>query len=109
MNSFTAKLNFLLAFFLIATVGLAQEVYQTVGIIGSATSKGWDSSTPMHANPGDPHQWTLTLRLTSGEVKFRANDNWNVNWGSPDFPSGTGFRKGGEYPRINNGLLHGDF
>lgn len=76
MRIFTLRLNFLLAFLLIATLGMAQDVYQTVGIIGTATSKDWNASTPMKlADASYPHQWTLTLQLTQGEVKFRANDS----------------------------------
>ncbi len=90
MRTITVKLYLLLAFMLLATAGRAQEVYQSVGIIGSSTAKDWDASTPMKlADASDPHQWTITLRLTVGEAKFRANDSWNVNWGGGDFPTGT--------------------
>ncbi len=78
MRTFTLKLNFLLALFLLTTLVKGQDVYQTVGIIGSATSTGWENSTPMKlSSSDDPHQWTLTLRLTEGEAKFRANNNWD--------------------------------
>src|SRR4051812_16081301 len=95
MKVFTLKLNFLLIFLMIAVLGMAQDTYTTVGIIGTATPHGWDASTPMKlANTSDVHQWTITLQLTQGEAKFRANDNWTVNWGGFSFPSGTGVRDG---------------
>src|SRR5690349_16469787 len=95
MKVFTLKLPFLFSFLLMALLIEAQNTYTTVGIIGTATANGWDASTPMKlANTSDPHQWTLTLQLTQGEAKFRANDNWAVNWGGSGFPSGTGYQDG---------------
>lgn len=78
---------------------LNPTVYATVGIIGSATAKGWDGSTPMKlVSQGDPNNWVLTAFLKQGEAKFRANDSWDVNWGSTAFPSGTGARGGDNIP-----------
>lgn len=95
MKNFTLKLHFLLTFLLLATLGMAQDVYPTVGLIGTATPKGWDASTPLQlAAANDPHQWTLTLELKQGEAKFRANDSWDVNWGGSAFPAGTADRNG---------------
>ncbi|WP_132052666.1 SMP-30/gluconolactonase/LRE family protein [Pseudocnuella soli] len=67
----------------------AQTAYTTVGIIGSSTAKGWDASTAMKpAGGNDTHQWQVTLPLVQGEVKFRANNSWDVNWGNSPFPVG---------------------
>lgn len=52
----------------------------TIGIIGTATPQGWDASTPMEYNVAD-RAWELTTTLTDGEMKFRANDAWDINWG----------------------------
>lgn len=94
-RSFTLKLPLFFTFLLITVLGLAQDTYTSIGIIGSSTSNGWDASTPMKlANSSDMHQWTLTLQLVQGEIKFRANNSWDVNWGGNDFPSGTGVRGG---------------
>ncbi len=53
-------------------------------IIGSATPNGWDESadTDMTFNgeKGD-YSWTVTTNLTDGDMKFRANDSWEVNFG----------------------------
>ncbi len=50
-------------------------------VVGSATSGGWDNDTDMTYNP-DTKQWTVTLNLTGGqEIKFRANDGWDLNFG----------------------------
>ncbi|MFP9114111.1 SusE domain-containing protein [Flavobacterium sp. RHBU_3] len=51
------------------------------GIIGSATPTGWDSDTDMVYDPATK-KWTVTIALTGGqEVKFRANDAWDLNYG----------------------------
>jgi 1,4-alpha-glucan branching enzyme len=95
MRIFTFRSSLLLAFLLAGVIGFAQNVYQTVGIIGTATPSGWNASTAMElVNATNPHQWTLTLQLTQGEAKFRANDSWAVNWGGTGFPAGSGFQDG---------------
>ncbi len=66
----------------------------TLGIIGSATPGGWDNDTDLRlsdATRADKANWTSTLYLIGGsQVKFRAGDAWETNWGGTDFPSGTG-------------------
>lgn len=52
----------------------------TWGIIGAATSKGWDASTPMTYDSA-AGTWTVTLDLKQDEIKFRANDAWDINLG----------------------------
>jgi starch-binding outer membrane protein SusE/F len=67
--------------------------YTTVGIIGSATSQGWDASTPMVKSSFNGHIWSLGITsLNDGEMKFRANDAWDVSWGgkTPFSGGGTG-------------------
>lgn len=50
------------------------------GVIGSATANGWDSDQNMTFDPATK-KFTATLDLTVGEIKFRANDDWGVNFG----------------------------
>jgi hypothetical protein len=50
------------------------------GVIGSATAGGWDEDQNMTYNPATGF-WTAMLDLTAGEVKFRANDGWDINYG----------------------------
>ena len=73
--------------------------YPTVGIIGDATPNAWNSSTAMVKSTFDPHVWYLTnVTLTTGELKFRANDAWDVCWGSADADFGTGTLGGANIP-----------
>ncbi len=48
------------------------------GIIGSATPDGWNSDQDMTVKGSN---WVITLDLTEGEIKFRANDDWTDNFG----------------------------
>jgi hypothetical protein len=50
------------------------------GIIGSATAGGWDSDQNMTFDAGTG-RFTATLDLVAGEIKFRANDDWAINFG----------------------------
>ena len=53
----------------------------TIGIIGSATPKGWDGDTNMTYNP-EERCWELKdVELTDGEMKFRHTNDWNLSWG----------------------------
>jgi starch-binding outer membrane protein SusE/F len=50
------------------------------GLIGSATPTGWDSDTDMAYDAATGHL-TITTDLVAGEIKFRANDAWDINLG----------------------------
>jgi hypothetical protein len=50
------------------------------GVIGSATANGWDSDQDMTYNPSS-RVWSITADLSEGEIKFRANDDWALNYG----------------------------
>ncbi|WP_010136926.1 SusE domain-containing protein [Ochrovirga pacifica] len=53
------------------------------GIIGSATAGGWDADQDMMYN-ASTGVWELTTDLVAGELKFRANDGWDWNYGDED-------------------------
>jgi len=52
----------------------------TWGLIGSATADGWNSDQNMTYDAAEG-AWTITANLVGGEVKFRANDDWGLNYG----------------------------
>ncbi len=96
---------------------IGSNAIQSVGILGSATKAGWEKDIDME----DKDQngiYTLVTNLSDGEVKFRANDSWTINWGTyypkMSYPIGVGFQdspniklKKGEYRislDINNGF-----
>lgn len=72
--------------------------YEKLGIIGTATSGGWDSDTDLTVNPSNPYLWSKILTLTEGESKFRADDDWADNWGASEFPGGVGGAGGPNIP-----------
>lgn len=54
---------------------------KTYGLIGDATTGGWDKSTALTSDDNGL-TWTGTVDLKgSGNFKFRANDGWDVNLG----------------------------
>jgi hypothetical protein len=53
----------------------------TWAVIGSATARGWDNETPMTYDAA-AGVWTVTTTLSAdGEVKFRANNAWDLDYG----------------------------
>ena len=60
----------------------------TIGIIGSASPNGWDSDVDMTYVPYNKDTkevngyWEVkNITLSAGEIKFRANDGWDISWG----------------------------
>lgn len=66
------------------------------GIIGDATPGGWDADTDMTYDVDDK-VWRITTDLSVGEIKFRANDAWDLDYGSDD-ANGTLQQGGGNIP-----------
>ena len=50
------------------------------GIIGSATTLGWNNSTDMVFNPTSG-TYSISLALLAGEFKFRLDNSWTTNYG----------------------------
>ncbi|RMG78974.1 MAG: T9SS C-terminal target domain-containing protein [Bacteroidetes bacterium] len=79
---------------------LQTPVYSTIGLIGSATPNGWDEDTDLEQNPNNPELWSANMTLVDGEAKFRAENDWAVNWGGADFPTGIGVQDGPNIPVV---------
>ena len=68
-----------------AEVNLANMTYKLtpitpIGIVGPAQAGGWGDDTDMTYNK-ETRAWEATLELAADELKFRANDGWDINWG----------------------------
>ena len=68
-----------------AEVNLADMTYKLtpingIGIIGPAQAGGWSEDTDMTYN-FETRAWEITIDLAADEFKFRANDDWAINWG----------------------------
>lgn len=77
--------------------------YATVGITGSATPDGWPDNgvqdVTMTNSIFNPHIWKISdIALTVAEAKFRANDAWDVNWGTNSAVSGQATIGGSNIP-----------
>jgi starch-binding outer membrane protein SusE/F len=57
------------------------------GVIGSATPMEWNDETPLTFDPASG-TWRGVMHLTAAEIKFRANHDWGLNYGS-DAADGT--------------------
>lgn len=54
----------------------------TIGVIGDASPGKWDNDTDMTYN-ADEGCWEIKdIKLNDGNIKFRANDGWDINWGT---------------------------
>ena len=69
-------------YYLTVDVGLGSinAVPVSWGVIGDATENGWDSDQDMNWD-ATKKCWTATITLKDGEMKFRANDAWDINLG----------------------------
>lgn len=74
--------------------------YGDVGIIGNATPGGWDNDTNLIKNPNNPYLWSGSIVIGTGEAKFRANNDWGVNWGANTFPKGVATPDGPNIPVV---------
>ena len=79
--------------------------YETVGIIGTSLTDGWEKSIPMHKNQKEIGIWETYIELKDGHVKFRANNNWTISWGGKSFPDGECIPNGPNIP-VQAGNYH---
>ncbi|MBK9734337.1 MAG: serine hydrolase [Saprospiraceae bacterium] len=60
----------------------AKRIYPSWGIIGSATVNGWDGSNIELTETNKKGIWTINnVQLKDGEIKFRFNNDWTINYG----------------------------
>lgn len=96
----------LFLFFTVLLMSFAVNAQVTSVAITGEAAGGWPGSV---GDPGpiDVHQmtstdgenWTfsgltLTTAAVNGGIKFRANNDWAINWGAAEFPIGTGTQGG---------------
>ncbi len=55
--------------------------FEIVGIDGTATGLGWQAFIAMQRDSENPALWYTERTFVEGELKFRADDAWYVNWG----------------------------
>jgi len=57
--------------------------FNSLGVIGDATSTGWDADTDMQFN-ADKQRFYVDITLIDGTIKFRVDDAWTLDWGGAD-------------------------
>ncbi|KAB1155609.1 T9SS type A sorting domain-containing protein [Flavobacterium luteum] len=80
---------FAMLLFLISQTHTAQRI----SIIGSAVGGWTENVNDVDMVTTDNITYTVTnYTFRSGEIKFRENRDWTVNWGGTNFPNGIGIR-----------------
>jgi len=71
------------------TTAMTYSIIKTTwACIGDATPGGWSADSPMVYDT-TTKTWTVTLDLTAGGLKFRANGAWDINYGDATPVNGT--------------------
>lgn len=87
--------------------GAYSFAYPSVGILGDALNGFLVEDTDLNTTDGFFYSIS-NLTFTNGEAKFRKDNDWTTNWGSLDFPSGTGIQNGQNIP-VTAGTYHVTF
>ena len=86
----------------ISKLDATPATYTAVSVIGAYGD--WDNDvamTPVSTFDGAiNHDWWCDFDATAGdtELKFRANNSWDINWGASTFPTGFGAQNGPNIP-----------
>lgn len=79
---------------------------QTISILGTATAASdWSTDYNMTQDSQNPLVWTINITLGEGEVKFRQDASWTVNWGGTEFPMGNAIPGGPDIPVTGGSYL----
>ena len=77
---------------------VSTTTYATISIIGNVNGN-WDTDTQLTQSTFDPHVWSIhSVSLKEGEFKFRANNAWDVSWGTNAAFFGTAVQGGDNIP-----------
>lgn len=98
-----------LLFIIVITFLFIQNASSQCGMISLIGEfSGWAEDHYMTRDTINPDLWTTFITLTEEddqygednivEMKFREDHEWYVNWGSDEFPSGTGVQNGSNIP-----------
>lgn len=89
------KIFTLLTALFVGAVAYAQ--FPSVGVIGSAVPP-YDWSADIDLITMDGENYVGVITCVAGELKFRQDDDWAINWGAADFPMGLGVQNGPNIP-----------
>lgn len=87
------KKLFLLVLLTVSSMNMSA---QSIGVIGAFN--GWAADVVMNTTDNDNYTLSAYTFLSTGELKFRQDGAWAVNWGAAAFPSGVGTQGGANIP-----------
>jgi hypothetical protein len=95
---YTITLNSIDNVLTITPATVTPATYTKMGLIGAFND--WATDVDLTATESsDNHIWYTTYTFSAAsECKFRANGNWDVNWGDATFPVGIGTAGGTNIP-----------
>ncbi len=74
---------------------LTCSIYPSISIIGPATeANNWTTDIYLFQNGTGSNEWSTLVELNIGDLKFRQDGSWDINWGNTPFPSGTAILNG---------------
>lgn len=90
--------------------GATAQTYTSIGMLGSSfPTAPFDTQNDFNMEPFrtragvnfDPHLWVArNVTVTGGEMKFRANDSWDTNWGNNTVYTGKAPMNGPNVPTV---------
>uniref|UniRef100_UPI0040490D7B T9SS type A sorting domain-containing protein n=1 Tax=Flavobacterium sp. TaxID=239 RepID=UPI0040490D7B len=84
--------------FILKLSQIEPETFPNIGMSGTLTNFADGADIVMDTEDGITYTAENISFPPNGVVKFRQDGNWTVNWGSTDFPSGTGTQGGADIP-----------
>jgi starch-binding outer membrane protein SusE/F len=71
--------------------------FPVISLVGSVLDPDWAIDADLYSDDGI-YYLGVNVVLVEGLAKFRQDHAWAINWGSADFPSGTGVQNGDNIP-----------
>jgi hypothetical protein len=96
--------------FLFFLTSIINAQINSVSIVGEAVAGGWPDLDPTTIDVNqmiatDGENWSLnglvvSTAIEGGGLKFRANETWEINWGSTSFPNGISSLSSSNIPTV---------
>lgn len=90
---YTVNINLLQMTWEIIPLTETPAEYTKMGLMGAYNNWQSEQEAFMTQSTYDKHMWTTELELPAGEIKFRAESNWDIAWGGGTAIYGQGSRE----------------
>ena len=88
--------NLLFSLLMVFNVSFVFAQFDNISIIGQFS--GWATDVPLITSDGITYTLASQNFGVTGGAKFRKDNQWETNWGSNTFPTGTGVQGGADIP-----------